>query len=138
MDGFDQAEDAIEALADQIAVRVALRLVPQLTRLAGSTEPLPNQRCGPPDGLRRTTASVSASCINTPTSSAASASAAAAARVCASTRSPCKPAGPRSAARCLPNSPSGADHDLVDGAPRTSTTTISSWSSSVSHEPRRT
>jgi len=39
VEGFDQAEDLIAALADQIADRVALRLGPQLTRLAGSTGP---------------------------------------------------------------------------------------------------
>ena len=38
VEGFDQAEDPIAALADQIADRVALRLGPQLTRLAPSTE----------------------------------------------------------------------------------------------------
>ena len=38
MEGFDQREDPIAALADQIADRVALRLSPQLTRLAASTE----------------------------------------------------------------------------------------------------
>ena len=41
MEGFDQAEDPIAALADQIADRVAVRLGPQLTRLAGSTGPAP-------------------------------------------------------------------------------------------------
>src|SRR5580704_9665955 len=41
MEGFDQAEDPIAALADQIADRVALRLGPQLTRLAASTDPAP-------------------------------------------------------------------------------------------------
>lgn len=34
LDGFDQAEDPIAALADRIADRVALRLGRQLTRLA--------------------------------------------------------------------------------------------------------
>jgi hypothetical protein len=38
---FDQAEDPIAALADQIADRVALRLGPQLTGLAASTDPAP-------------------------------------------------------------------------------------------------
>ena len=41
MEGFDQAEDPIAALADQIADRLALRLGRQLTRLAGSTDPAP-------------------------------------------------------------------------------------------------
>jgi hypothetical protein len=41
VEGFDQAEDPIAALADQIADRVALRLGPQLTRLASSTDPAP-------------------------------------------------------------------------------------------------
>jgi len=39
--GFDQAENPIAALADQIADRVALRLGPQLTRLAASTDRAP-------------------------------------------------------------------------------------------------
>jgi hypothetical protein len=39
--GFDQAEDPIAALADQIANRLALRLGPQLTRLAASSDPAP-------------------------------------------------------------------------------------------------
>ena len=39
MEGFDQAKDPITALADQIADRLALRLGPQLTRLAASTNP---------------------------------------------------------------------------------------------------
>ena len=46
--------------------------------------------------------------------------------------------GRRSAARFPPNGPSGADHNVVGGRSRTSTTKTSSWSSSVSHEPRRT
>src|ERR1700757_3389062 len=41
VEGFDQAVDPIAALADQIAERVAVRLGPQLTRLAGSTDPAP-------------------------------------------------------------------------------------------------
>ena len=41
MEGFDQAEDPIAALADQIADRLALRLGSQLTRLAASTDPAP-------------------------------------------------------------------------------------------------
>ena len=41
VEGFDQAEDPIAALADQIADRLALRLGPQLTRLAASTDPAP-------------------------------------------------------------------------------------------------
>ena len=41
MEGFDQAEDPIAALADQIADRVALRLGTQLSRLAASTDPAP-------------------------------------------------------------------------------------------------
>ncbi len=41
VEGFDQAEDPIAALADQIADRVALRLGTQLTRLAASTDPAP-------------------------------------------------------------------------------------------------
>jgi hypothetical protein len=41
VEGFDQAEDPIAALADQIADRVAFRLGPQLTRLAASTDPAP-------------------------------------------------------------------------------------------------
>src|SRR6476660_4045012 len=43
LDGFEQAEDPIAALADQIADRVALRLGPQLTRLAASTDPAPTR-----------------------------------------------------------------------------------------------
>ena len=38
MEGLDQAEDPIAALADQIADRIALRLGPQLTLLAASTD----------------------------------------------------------------------------------------------------
>ena len=41
MEGCDQAEDPISALADQIADRVALRLGTQLTRLVASTAPAP-------------------------------------------------------------------------------------------------
>ena len=41
LDGFDQAEDPIAALADQIADRVALRLGPQLSRLAAPTDGSP-------------------------------------------------------------------------------------------------
>lgn len=41
MEGFDQAEDPIAALADQIADRVAFRLGPQLGRLAASTDSAP-------------------------------------------------------------------------------------------------
>jgi hypothetical protein len=41
VEGFDQAEDPIAALADQIADRVALRLGSQLTRLAASSDPAP-------------------------------------------------------------------------------------------------
>jgi len=41
VEGFDQAVDPIAALADEIADRVALRLGPQLTRLAASTDPAP-------------------------------------------------------------------------------------------------
>src|SRR3984885_7177421 len=39
VEGFDQAEDPIAALADQIADRLAVRLGAQLTRLAASTDP---------------------------------------------------------------------------------------------------
>jgi hypothetical protein len=39
VEGFDQAEDPISALADQIADRVAIRLGPQLSRLAAPTDP---------------------------------------------------------------------------------------------------
>src|SRR5690348_13559101 len=42
VEGFDQAEDPIAALADQIADRVAVRLGPQLTRLATSTDLSPS------------------------------------------------------------------------------------------------
>jgi hypothetical protein len=41
VEGFDQAEDPIAALADQIADRLAVRLGPQLTRLAASPSPAP-------------------------------------------------------------------------------------------------
>ncbi|MGZ4331011.1 MAG: hypothetical protein ACXVXL_23770 [Solirubrobacteraceae bacterium] len=41
MEGFDQAEDPIAALADQIADRLAIRLGPQLTGLVASTDPAP-------------------------------------------------------------------------------------------------
>jgi hypothetical protein len=41
VDGFDQAEDPIAALADQIAERLARRLGPQLTRLVAPTETPP-------------------------------------------------------------------------------------------------
>jgi hypothetical protein len=41
VEGFDQAEDPIAALADRIAERVALRLGRQLTRLAESPSPAP-------------------------------------------------------------------------------------------------
>ena len=41
MEGFDQAVDPIAALADRIADRVALRLGPQLTRLAASADLAP-------------------------------------------------------------------------------------------------
>jgi hypothetical protein len=41
VESFDQAEDPIAALADQIADRLALRIGPQLTRLAASTGPAP-------------------------------------------------------------------------------------------------
>ncbi len=41
LDGFDQAEDPIAALADQIADRIALRLGPQLSRLAAPTDGSP-------------------------------------------------------------------------------------------------
>jgi hypothetical protein len=41
LDGFEQAEDPIAALADQIADRVALRLGPQLSRLAAPTDGSP-------------------------------------------------------------------------------------------------
>jgi hypothetical protein len=41
LDGFDQAEGPIAALADQIADRVALRLAPQLSRLASLTDGSP-------------------------------------------------------------------------------------------------
>jgi hypothetical protein len=39
--GFDQAEDPIAALANQIADRVAFRLGPQLSRLAASSTAAP-------------------------------------------------------------------------------------------------
>jgi hypothetical protein len=39
VEGFDQAEDPIAALADEIADRLAFRLGQQLTRLAASTGP---------------------------------------------------------------------------------------------------
>ena len=48
VDGFEQAEDPIAALADQIADRVALRLGPQLSRLAAPTDGSPRQSCGLP------------------------------------------------------------------------------------------
>lgn len=41
VEGLDQGEDSIAALADEIADRVALRLGPQLTRLAASTDSAP-------------------------------------------------------------------------------------------------
>jgi hypothetical protein len=41
VDGFDQAEDPIAALADQIADRLARRLGPQLTRLIAPTDTSP-------------------------------------------------------------------------------------------------
>ena len=41
VDGFDQAEDPIAALADQIADRLARRLAPQLTRLVAPAEASP-------------------------------------------------------------------------------------------------
>src|SRR3984885_5216388 len=41
VEGFDQAEDPIAVLADQIADRVAVRLGPQLTRLAASADRAP-------------------------------------------------------------------------------------------------
>ena len=41
VDGFEQAEDPIAAIADRIADRVALRLRRQLTGLAASTDPAP-------------------------------------------------------------------------------------------------
>jgi hypothetical protein len=41
VESFDQAEDPISALADEIADRVALRLGTQLTRLAASTDRAP-------------------------------------------------------------------------------------------------
>ena len=41
LDGFEQGEDPIAALADQIADRVALRLGPQLSRLAAPTDGRP-------------------------------------------------------------------------------------------------
>jgi hypothetical protein len=41
VDGFDQAEDPIAALADQIADRLARRLAPQLTRLVAPPEASP-------------------------------------------------------------------------------------------------
>ena len=41
VEGFDQAEDPIAALADQIADRLAIRLGPQLTGLVASTDPAP-------------------------------------------------------------------------------------------------
>jgi hypothetical protein len=41
VEGFDQTEDPIAALADQIADRVAFRLGPQLSRLAASSDPAP-------------------------------------------------------------------------------------------------
>jgi hypothetical protein len=41
VDGFDQAEDPIAALADQIADRLALRLANKLTRLAATTDAYP-------------------------------------------------------------------------------------------------
>jgi hypothetical protein len=39
VEGFDQAEDPIAALADEIADRLAFQLGQQLTRLAASTDP---------------------------------------------------------------------------------------------------
>jgi hypothetical protein len=41
LDGFEQAEDPIAALADQIADRLALRLRSQLSRLAARTDGSP-------------------------------------------------------------------------------------------------
>ena len=41
LDGFEQAEDPIAALADEIADRVALRLGRQLSRLAAPTDGSP-------------------------------------------------------------------------------------------------
>ena len=41
VDGFDQTEDPIAALADQIADRLARRLGPQLTRLIAPTDTSP-------------------------------------------------------------------------------------------------
>jgi hypothetical protein len=42
VDGFDQAEDPIAALADQIADHLARRLGPQLTRLVAATDSSPS------------------------------------------------------------------------------------------------
>jgi hypothetical protein len=41
LEGFEQAEDPIAALADQIADRLALRLEPQLSRLGAPTDGSP-------------------------------------------------------------------------------------------------
>jgi hypothetical protein len=43
LEGFDQAEDPIAALADQIADRLALRLGSQLTRLAAPDDTAPER-----------------------------------------------------------------------------------------------
>ena len=61
MEGFDQAEDPIAALADQIADRLALRLGSQLARLAASLTRLPHASSGAPAVSQPTTASASAS-----------------------------------------------------------------------------
>ena len=114
VEGFDQAEDPIAALADQIADRVAVRLGPQLSRLAASTHPTPARELW---SARRVAAHYGVSvsfvyqhadelgCVRLGGGSCAA---------CASTRSHCKRAGPRSAARFPPNGPGGADHDLVE------------------------
>jgi hypothetical protein len=43
VEGFDQAEDPIAALADEIADRLALRLGPQLARFAASMDRAPER-----------------------------------------------------------------------------------------------
>ena len=121
MEGFDQAEDPIAALADQIADRVALRLGPQLSRLAASTDPAPARELW---SARRVAAHYGVSvsfvyqhadelgCVRLGGGSCA--------RLRFDPVALSKRAGPRSAARCPPNGPGGADHDLVErprGAP---------------------
>ena len=139
LDGFEQAEDPIAALADQIADRVALRLGPQLSRLAAPTDGSP----APELWTARRVAShygvgisfvyqhaEELGCIRL------------GGGTCARLRFDpsvvqARWAQDRRRAACR-RGPGGDDHDLVERPPAPVTTRISSWSSSASLEHQRT